>query len=112
MGVEDGNFHLQKAMPTQDAKKYTSSNTAHSFAKDNINIPGLYPNQNSPRKLGSIESFIIAAVAPAIAVVFTNPFDTAKERLQLQGQSSAASAVCCKFPFNNHISYIALQKLI
>ena len=59
---------------------------------NNIHIPGLYPNRSGPRKLGSGESFIIAALAPATAVIFTNPFDTAKVRLQLQGQSGSSSA--------------------
>ena len=36
-----------------------------------------------------MESFLISAIAPAIAVLFTNPFDTAKVRLQLQGQLSS-----------------------
>lgn len=46
-------------------------------------VPELYPNH---RTLGTLESFTISAIAPAIAVLFTNPFDTAKVRLQLQGE--------------------------
>jgi hypothetical protein len=30
-----------------------------------IIIPGLYPNRKGPRKLGSFESFLISALAPA-----------------------------------------------
>ncbi|KAJ3332781.1 hypothetical protein HDU76_013108 [Blyttiomyces sp. JEL0837] len=49
------------------------------------NIPALYPSKK-PRTIGPFERFAISAAAPAIAVVFTNPFDTAKVRLQLQVQ--------------------------
>ncbi|KAJ3255545.1 hypothetical protein HK103_006181 [Boothiomyces macroporosus] len=52
-----------------------------------ISIPGLYPGRGKPRKIGQAESFIMSALAPSGAVVFTNPFDTAKVRMQLQGQS-------------------------
>ncbi|KAJ3179535.1 hypothetical protein HDU85_004808 [Gaertneriomyces sp. JEL0708] len=51
-----------------------------------VHIPGLYPQRGKPRVLGAFESFGISALAPAMAVVFTNPFDTAKVRLQLQGE--------------------------
>ncbi|KAJ3074579.1 hypothetical protein HDU98_010856 [Podochytrium sp. JEL0797] len=54
-----------------------------------IVIPALYPKKGGhPRKLGASERFGLSALAPAIAVIFTNPFDTAKVRLQLQGQRS------------------------
>ncbi|KAJ1568962.1 hypothetical protein HK096_004719, partial [Nowakowskiella sp. JEL0078] len=49
-------------------------------------IPALYPGRGSPRKLGDFEKFLISGAAPATAVLFTNPFDTAKVRLQLQGE--------------------------
>ncbi|KAJ3029514.1 UNVERIFIED_CONTAM: hypothetical protein HDU68_011907 [Siphonaria sp. JEL0065] len=51
-----------------------------------IVIPALYPRKGQPRKLGAAERFALSALAPAVAVFFTNPFDTAKVRLQLQGQ--------------------------
>ncbi|KAI8607635.1 mitochondrial carrier domain-containing protein [Chytriomyces sp. MP71] len=55
-------------------------------------IPALYPTHNGkPRKLGTVERFALSALAPAVAVFFTNPFDTAKVRLQLQGQRAKAS---------------------
>ncbi|KAI8821304.1 mitochondrial carrier domain-containing protein [Fimicolochytrium jonesii] len=49
-------------------------------------IPGLYPVTGKPRQLGAFEHFAMSALAPAGAVIFTNPFDTAKVRLQLQGE--------------------------
>ncbi|KNC98752.1 uncharacterized protein SPPG_05734 [Spizellomyces punctatus DAOM BR117] len=55
-------------------------------SKPQLAIPGLYPQRGKPRALGAFESFAISAMAPAGAVVFTNPFDTAKVRLQLQGE--------------------------
>ncbi|KAJ3218688.1 hypothetical protein HDU67_004470 [Dinochytrium kinnereticum] len=55
--------------------------------RDSIVIPGLYPRRGGkPRAIGSVEKFAISAMSPALAVIFTNPFDTAKVRLQLQGQ--------------------------
>jgi solute carrier family 25 protein 34/35 len=42
--------------------------------------------------IGQFEGFLISALAPAIAVVFTNPFDTVKVRLQLQGQAGNTPA--------------------
>ncbi|KAF9577462.1 hypothetical protein BGW38_007313, partial [Lunasporangiospora selenospora] len=38
------------------------------------------------RELTQLENFAISAIAPSIAVLFTNPFDTVKVRLQLQGE--------------------------
>lgn len=54
--------------------------------------PALFPK--APRTLGAMERFSLSALSPAVAVIFTNPFDTAKVRLQLQvkslkGQSAA-----------------------
>ncbi|KAH6563507.1 hypothetical protein BASA62_008470 [Batrachochytrium salamandrivorans] len=49
-------------------------------------VPGLYPSGHA-RRIGPAESFAMSAIAPAFAVLFTNPFDTIKVRLQLQGQS-------------------------
>ncbi|TPX46974.1 hypothetical protein SeLEV6574_g02905 [Synchytrium endobioticum] len=46
----------------------------------------ILPNSGKPRTLGIVESFAVSALAPACAVIFTNPFDTAKVRLQLQGE--------------------------
>ncbi|KAG0303740.1 hypothetical protein BGZ98_006343, partial [Dissophora globulifera] len=40
----------------------------------------------SKRELTQLENFGISALAPSIAVLFTNPFDTVKVRLQLQGE--------------------------
>jgi Ca2+-binding EF-hand superfamily protein len=37
--------------------------------------------------------FTLSAVAPALAVLFTNPFDTAKVRLQLQGEKGSQGRV-------------------
>ncbi|KAI9104116.1 mitochondrial carrier domain-containing protein [Phlyctochytrium arcticum] len=54
-------------------------------APPKLSIPGLYPTRGRARTLGAPESFAISALAPA-AVIFTNPFDTAKVRLQLQGE--------------------------
>lgn len=48
-----------------------------SATAENI-IPGLYPKRRMPRTVGPVENFMIAALAPAFAVIFTNPFDTAK----------------------------------
>ncbi|KAI9188702.1 hypothetical protein H9P43_000123 [Blastocladiella emersonii ATCC 22665] len=49
-------------------------------------LPGPYPPPDGPRKLSTVVSFSISSIAPAMAVIFTNPFDTAKVRLQLQGE--------------------------
>ncbi|KAF9081454.1 Mitochondrial oxaloacetate carrier protein [Mortierella sp. GBA35] len=38
------------------------------------------------RELTQLENFGISALAPSMAVLFTNPFDTVKVRLQLQGE--------------------------
>jgi len=40
----------------------------------------------SKRELTQAENFAISALAPSMAVLFTNPFDTVKVRLQLQGE--------------------------
>ncbi|KAJ3400552.1 hypothetical protein CcCBS67573_g01657 [Chytriomyces confervae] len=54
-------------------------------------VPALYPHhEGRPRKLGPAERFALSACAPAVAVFFTNPFDTVKVRLQLQGQRAKA----------------------
>lgn len=61
-----------------------STNTAPT-----IFIPSLYPKYGKPRTIGYLESFGISALSPAgefktslnnhsVAVLFTNPFDTAK----------------------------------
>ncbi|KAF9979504.1 Mitochondrial oxaloacetate carrier protein, partial [Modicella reniformis] len=54
------------------------------------------PNHHSPssstkhavtkRELTQKENFAVSALAPSMAVLFTNPFDTVKVRLQLQGE--------------------------
>ncbi|KAL2914946.1 hypothetical protein HK105_205489 [Polyrhizophydium stewartii] len=54
-----------------------------------VDVPGLYP-AGHPRTVGQIEGFALSAIAPALAVIFTNPFDTIKVRLQLQGESPSA----------------------
>ncbi|KAG0254634.1 Mitochondrial oxaloacetate carrier protein [Actinomortierella ambigua] len=38
------------------------------------------------QELTPLENFAISAIAPSLAVLFTNPFDTVKVRLQLQGE--------------------------
>jgi|1048.fasta_scaffold130011_1 hypothetical protein len=42
---------------------------------------------NKSRQMTQMSNFTISALAPVFAVIFTNPFDTAKVRLQLQGQN-------------------------
>ncbi|KAI9343726.1 mitochondrial carrier domain-containing protein [Zopfochytrium polystomum] len=59
-----------------------------------VTIPALYPTHGgAPRNLGPVERFAISALSPAVAVIFTNPFDTAKVRLQLQKKSGAGEKV-------------------
>ncbi|TPX32135.1 hypothetical protein SmJEL517_g04724 [Synchytrium microbalum] len=72
----------------------------------------ILPNSGKPRTLSAVESFGISALSPACAVIFTNPFDTAKVRLQLQGQGyKAALATAGKDPAaialvkKNHLVY-------
>ena len=48
------------------------------IVQKDIVVPGLYPVHGVPRRVGLTEAFVISAAAPACAVVFTNPFDTAK----------------------------------
>ncbi|KAF9998615.1 Mitochondrial oxaloacetate carrier protein [Entomortierella chlamydospora] len=43
-------------------------------------------HHESKRELTQLENFAISALAPSMAVLFTNPFDTVKVRLQLQGE--------------------------
>ncbi|KAG0373359.1 Mitochondrial oxaloacetate carrier protein [Mortierella sp. AD032] len=38
------------------------------------------------KELTQLENFAVSALAPSMAVLFTNPFDTVKVRLQLQGE--------------------------
>ncbi|KAF9329897.1 hypothetical protein BG006_007109 [Podila minutissima] len=44
------------------------------------------PLQSKKKELTQLENFAISALAPSMAVLFTNPFDTVKVRLQLQGE--------------------------
>jgi len=45
-------------------------------------------NQTTPvYPLPAWQNFLFSTTSPQLAVLFTNPFDTAKVRLQLQGQS-------------------------
>lgn len=44
------------------------------------------PLQSQKKELTQLENFAISALAPSMAVLFTNPFDTVKVRLQLQGE--------------------------
>jgi solute carrier family 25 protein 34/35 len=39
------------------------------------------------------QNFVFSSSAPMLAVLFTNPFDTAKVRLQLQGQMQAGQKI-------------------
>lgn len=39
------------------------------------------------------QNMAVSAIAPCIAAIFTNPFDTAKVRLQLQGENIGTTAV-------------------
>lgn len=60
-----------------------------------LGLDSTIPGFRKPRQLGLMESFGICAVSPAIAVLFTNPFDTIvkdvylsqKVRLQLQDRT-------------------------
>jgi len=47
---------------------------------------GLDLRPTTKRELTQLENFAVSALAPSIAVLFTNPFDTVKVRLQLQGE--------------------------
>ncbi|KAG0230186.1 Mitochondrial oxaloacetate carrier protein [Actinomortierella wolfii] len=47
---------------------------------------GRNPNAPLKQELTAWENFAISAIAPSLAVLFTNPFDTVKVRLQLQGE--------------------------
>ncbi|KXS17678.1 mitochondrial carrier [Gonapodya prolifera JEL478] len=49
---------------------------------------GSITSGTSKTKLSQPEQFFLSALAPAVACIFTNPFDTAKIRLQLQGAHS------------------------
>ncbi|KAJ3117446.1 hypothetical protein HK100_000815 [Physocladia obscura] len=60
-------------------------------AAQSVIVPALYPKKGQPRQIGAVERFGLSAFAPAVAVLFTNPFDTAKVRLQLQGQREKAA---------------------
>ena len=51
----------------------------------------LYPLSGKPRALSTWENMAISGAAPAAAVLFTNPFDTAKVRMQFVPPS------CCHF---------------
>lgn len=54
-------------------------------SKNQFIIPALYQSRGKPRQFNVFpESFLLSGLAPALAVLFTNPFDTAKVRLQLQ----------------------------
>jgi Ca2+-binding EF-hand superfamily protein len=48
-----------------------------------------YPPSGKPAPLSFVEQFGIAALAPSLACIFTNPFDTIKIRMQLQGEGQA-----------------------
>lgn len=50
------------------------------------------PANGKPRSLSTLQTFLISSLAPSVAVVFTNPFDTAKVRLQLQGEILKAAS--------------------
>jgi solute carrier family 25 protein 34/35 len=58
-----------------------------------MSVTRVVPDREMPgfphRRLGQFETFAMSAMAPAAAVLFTNPFDTTKVRLQLQGQTNA-----------------------
>jgi hypothetical protein len=51
-------------------------------------IPVPFPILHTGAQLSNYELFALSAVAPAIAVVFTNPFDTAKVILRLPSHSN------------------------
>ncbi|KAI8849426.1 mitochondrial carrier domain-containing protein [Chytridium lagenaria] len=80
-------FRFCRPNNTPASQGMADSVTGGGPAKNFIAIPALYPRKaGKPRAIGSIEKFAISALSPAVAVIFTNPFDTAKVRLQLQGQ--------------------------
>jgi len=48
--------------------------------------PDLAHSHHQKVELTQLENFAVSALAPSMAVLFTNPFDTVKVRLQLQGE--------------------------
>lgn len=61
------------------------------------------PANGKPRSLSTLQTFLISSLAPSVAVVFTNPFDTAKVRLQLQGEilKAASKSKSTALPMSN-----------
>jgi hypothetical protein len=58
-------------------------------------IPALFPKHGRQRRVETLESFIISGLSPAGAVLFTNPFDTAKYALFLTKQTFIESEFNC-----------------
>lgn len=60
------------------------------FGNESLLEEPLFPSPiltGKKRSLNALEGCVISAIAPCLAVLFTSPFDTAKVRLQLQGES-------------------------
>ncbi|KAF9426765.1 Mitochondrial oxaloacetate carrier protein [Podila epigama] len=51
-----------------------------------ISSKGPSSHHAQKKQLNQLENFAVSALAPSMAVLFTNPFDTVKVRLQLQGE--------------------------
>ncbi|KAF9969204.1 hypothetical protein BGZ73_008555 [Actinomortierella ambigua] len=62
-----------------------SSSSSSSSSADSTPSRGL-GSAPFKQELTAWENFAISALAPSLAVLFTNPFDTVKVRLQLQGE--------------------------
>ncbi|KAF9299120.1 Mitochondrial oxaloacetate carrier protein [Linnemannia elongata] len=59
---------------------------ADSNSKSTLSSTGLENKVAVKKELTQLENFAVSALAPSMAVLFTNPFDTVKVRLQLQGE--------------------------
>lgn len=59
---------------------------ADSSSKSTLSSTGLENKVAVKKELTQLENFAVSALAPSMAVLFTNPFDTVKVRLQLQGE--------------------------
>lgn len=66
-----------------------SSDNLHDLSdssKSTLSSTGLENKVAVKKELTQLENFAVSALAPSMAVLFTNPFDTVKVRLQLQGE--------------------------
>jgi len=66
---------------------------------------------NTDKRIPPLENFIYATTAPQLAVIITNPFDTAKVRLQLQqSQGIYRNSLHCLYQIWKHEGLRGLQK--